>query len=80
MLLVKTKHADYLVDRQNERWKRTSKEHPHDYDGEWVDGGFTVGFEGTPSFAHFANHPKGAAGRWTSSLISVSEVNDDTLQ
>lgn len=73
MIHVQTKHAMYVIDRDNNRWKRTSAVDPRHDDDKWVDGGFTLGPIGGGSYAHYANHPDGAFGRRTSTVISISE-------
>lgn len=68
---VKTKNASYIVDRERNRWMRISSATPRPDDGEWVEGGFTVGEVGQSCFAHFKNHPDGALGRRTSRVVSI---------
>jgi hypothetical protein len=75
-LRVETKNAVYLVDRELHRWKRISESHPHDFDNEWVRGGFTLDSVGRPAYAHFEEFPNGALGRWTSTVLNVSEETE----
>jgi len=75
MLYVMTRNAIYVVDRANTKWKRTSSLDPRHDDEHWIDGEFTVGDVGSPSFAHYSAHPEGALGRHTSSVVSVMEAS-----
>ena len=72
---VKTKNASYIVDPVENRWMRISATDPRFDDGEWVEGGFTRGEVGEACFAHFANHPDGATGRRTSTVLSIHEAD-----
>lgn len=75
-ILVKTTNASYSIDRENNRWLRISRTHPRMDDGEWVQGGFTLGEVGQSCFAHFVDHPDGALGRHTSRVVSVETIDD----
>lgn len=74
LLKVTTKGATYLVDHDNYRWMRTQATTPSSDDNKWVAGGFTLGEVGQGCFAHFADHPEGPAGRWTSRVVAVSSI------
>lgn len=84
MIRVKTRNATYVVDRENKRWMRLSDFDMHEFDSEWVSGAFTIGGIGTASYAQFDNHPGGALGRWTSTVVDVfdpdGEVSRPTIQ
>lgn len=81
MLEVITTGAKYLVDRTNTRWMRLPFEDIHPGDGEWIDGGFTLGEVGESCYAHFARQRRdGALGRRTSRLVSVVEVPDENRE
>ena len=71
MLAVETKNATYWVDRAKGQWMRTTDSHPKEFDGFWVEGGFTLGEVGESCFAHFADFRGGAPGRATSRVVSI---------
>lgn len=76
MIQVRTKNAKYIVDRENNRWMRLSDFSMHEFDNEWVNGGFTLGGVGSRAYAHFERHPNEALGRWTSTVIEILDPDE----
>lgn len=75
MIRVVTKHAEYLVDRENRQWMRHTHTHPLQGDDTWIPGGFTLAEVGGRAYAQYENGraSDGAPGRWTGPITSIEE-------